>query len=125
MLPGELIEELAALNDKGYTATVEEADGWAIVVFEEYGLPKGYSRKATTLLLKLPMSYPNGNPDMFWTDTDVLLEGGGTPRNAEVIETISGRQWRRFSWHPTKWNPATDDLATYVEFVERRLEQVV
>jgi hypothetical protein len=37
------------------------------------------------------------------------------------IETILGREWMRFSWHPANWRPGRDNLTTYLGFVERRL----
>jgi hypothetical protein len=54
-----------------------------------------------------------------------LLANGNVPRSADGIETHLGRQWRRFSWHLTKWNPASDDLRTYLEFVNSRLAKGV
>ena len=62
---------------------------------------------------------------MFWTDTDLVLAGGQVPKNADLIETILGGQWRRFSWHPQNWNPGADDLCTYLEFVNDRLAKGV
>jgi hypothetical protein len=58
---------------------------------------------------------------MFWTDQDLTLEGGGIPRNADSIETALEKPWRRFSWHPQNWNPGTDNLRTFLEFVNARL----
>jgi hypothetical protein len=62
---------------------------------------------------------------MFWTDKDLVLVNGAVPKSAELIETTQGKEWRRFSWHPQKWNPGVDDLRTYLEFVNNRLAKGV
>jgi hypothetical protein len=124
MLPAQLVEEVEDLRREGHVVDVSEAEGWANVVFQNYSLPVGYNKKETKLLLKFPMSYANGRPDMFWTDEELLLADGRCPRNADSIETALGKKWRRFSWHPQAWNPGTDNLRTYLEFVNARLAKV-
>ena len=95
----------------------------AHAVIHGYRVPPGFSRQATVLLIRAPMSYRNGRPDMFWTDIDLLLANGTAPQNADSIERYLGRDWRRFSWHPQNWNPGADDLRTYLEFIAARLRQ--
>jgi len=121
VLPRALLDDVSVVKKLGYHVTVVEADSFGNVVFSEYAVTPGYSKTATTLLVRAPLSYRNGRPDMFWTDVDLLLAGGGVPASADVIETYLGRQWRRFSWHPGNWNPAVDDLRTYLEFIDTRL----
>lgn len=84
-------------------------------------MPSHYNKVETDLLLKFPISYPNGKPDMFWTDPDLAVKDGRVHRSAATTETALRSQWRWFSWHPKSWNPATDSLRTYLEFVNRRL----
>jgi len=125
MQPARLAEEVTALADEGWAVDVVESEGMACVIFRKYLLPRGYNKPSTDLLLLLPPSYPHGKPDMFWVEADLLLADGKVPRSADGIETHLGRQWRRFSWHLTKWNPANDDLRTYLEFVNSRLTRGV
>jgi|SRR5438105_531241 len=125
MLPPQLVDEVAELRGKGVEIELTEADGWANVVIQKYFVPAGYSKSSTKLLVKSPLSYPNGRPDMFWTDEDLTLAGGKIPQNADNIETPLGTRWRRFSWHPQNWNPGTDNLRTYLEFVNNRLAKAV
>jgi len=61
---------------------------------------------------------------MFWVADDVLLEGGKVPQAAEAIETYLEIKWRRFSWHVQKWNPAVDNVCTYLGTVNARLTQL-
>jgi hypothetical protein len=125
MLPSQLVEEVEELRREGYSVDLIEAEGWANVVFHGYRVPPGYSKASTELLLKFPISYPNGRPDMFWTDEDLTLAGGQIPLNADTIETPLGKRRRRFSWHPQNWNPGVDNLRTYLEFVNNRLAKAV
>ena len=125
MMPDFLLEEIESLRRGGLKVERSEAEGWFNVVFLGYPLPPGYNKPAADLLLKLPLSYRNGKPDMFWTDVDLRLQNGNIPRSADSVERALDREWRRFSWHPQDWNPATDDLQTYLEFVNRRLAQAV
>jgi hypothetical protein len=125
MLPPDLVREVEALRTEGASIDLSEAEGWANVVLHDHPLPEGFNKRSTELLTKFPLSYPNGQPDMFWTDPDLTLKGGQVPQSADRIETALGKQWRRFSWHPQKWNPGVDDLRTYLEFVENRLAKAV
>jgi hypothetical protein len=121
MLPDQLVQEVKALRAEGHDIDLVDAEGWANIVHHGYGVPPGYSKEKTELLLRFPLSYPNGKPDMFWTDDDLTLAGGGIPKSADGFETTLGKRWRRFSWHPQNWNPASDNLRTYLEFVATRL----
>jgi|SRR5581483_3308398 len=123
MIPPALSEEIEQIRETGSAVEVQEAEGWFNALFTGYPLPRGYNKAATNLLVKVPPAYPNGRPDMFWVDEDVLLASGAVSRSAESIEMAVGRRWRRFSWHPKNWNPGTDNLRTYLEFINRRLAQ--
>jgi hypothetical protein len=117
MATDTLTQEVLRLGDDGYKVELIEADGFANLVFQDYPVPPIYNRQSTNLLLCLPIAYPNGNPDMFWTELELLTATGQEPTSANVIETHIGKQWRRFSWHPQGWNPGTGNLKMYLEFV--------
>ncbi len=121
MIPQQLLDEVEELRAEGYSAEAIEADGWANVLFSKYQLPRGYNKDRSDLLLKFPLSYPNGKPDMFWVEPEVALTNSDIPRKADKVEAAVGRQWRRFSWHLQNWNPGRDGLKTYLEFVNSRL----
>ncbi|MCL5962725.1 MAG: hypothetical protein M1358_26010 [Chloroflexi bacterium] len=122
-IPKQLLEEVENLRQAGHDLKVTEADGLCYLIFDGYPLPKGYNKSATRLLLKVPLSYPNGSIDMFWVDPDLRLASGGSQSNTSE-EMILGEKWLRFSWHPQNWNPGTDNLKTFLEFVNRRLQQL-
>lgn len=117
MIPDQLKDEVDKLKNEGYRIEMEEkADGFIHVSIKEYPLPEGYNKNFTYLLIKVPLSYPNGNPDMFWTHADLTLSDGRGPKSTSK-ENIFGTEWLRFSWHPGKWNPGSDNLETYLGFV--------
>ncbi|HEY9706807.1 MAG TPA: E2/UBC family protein [Oculatellaceae cyanobacterium] len=116
-----LRQEVEGLKGAGYQVEIVEADGVVNLIFTDFSIPPYYNKKHTCLLLRLPVSYPNGNPDMFWTDADLARPNGTTPTKADQIETYLGKQWRRFSWHPQGWNPGTGNLCMYLEFVNSGL----
>lgn len=123
MLAGQLSRELEQLHEQGYEAEVHDDGSLTVVIFKKFPLPKGYNKDTTDVLIKVPVSYPNGQLDMFWTEPDLRL-ASSNGQAATSPEQILGRQWLRFSWHPQKWNPGRDNILTFVEFINRRLAQL-
>lgn len=124
MISELLLNEIKELQTDGYVIEYEEKnDGLIYLKFFHYSLPPIYKKSETTLLLKIPISYPNGNPDMFWTETALEFKDGSYPKEGISQENINETNWTRFSWHLKKWNPGKDSLKTYIEFVNYRLNQ--
>jgi hypothetical protein len=119
-LPPRLLKEVEQLELK---PEITEDTSFINLVFRNYVLPPGYNLPTTDLLIRVPLSYPDGGPDMFWTNPALMLANGIAPQNGTSLETYMGQQWRRFSWH-TLWKPNVDNLHAYLYFVHRRLEQV-
>ena len=124
MVPQQILQEIEALS-ADYSIEVCEDGGVINLVFDTYSIPGGFSMSETSLLLRLPASYPNGKPDMFWTEPELTLADGRVPRQADQIQSFLGKSWRRFSWHLSQWNPGRDNLYTYLEFVNMRLAKEV
>jgi E2/UBC family protein E len=136
MLPTQLAEELLELKKRFRVEAIEENAFVDVVIF---GFPTSplYNSPTTTVLIRVPRAYPDAGLDMFWTDPDLRLVDGAIPAGADQMEAypatgsvteLSGKGWRRFSWHPqpgnpTRWNPAVDNLISYTEFISRRLSQ--
>ena len=119
----QLRSELEQLKEEGIKVELSNCTNLFYLIIHDYILPLGYNNKKTKLLIKIPFSYPNGNLDMFWTDIGLSLKGGGKPESTSE-ENIVNQKWLRFSWHPQKWNPAIDNIMTFLEFIDRRLSQV-
>lgn len=117
-----LLLEVEALRSLGFAVELNEADGVVYLIIDDYPLPPLYNKPKTTLLLRLPTSYPNGNPDMFWTDPDLTCSNGQIPTKGDQVEHYLGRDWRRFSWHPQGWSPGACNLVVYLEFIDRGLQ---
>lgn len=123
MIPAQLATELESLRSLGYQIEAIENAGVVCLVFTEYQVPDGYNKATSELLVQCPESYPNGNPDMFWMDSDLRLKFGEGQTNTNP-ENVLGKEWLRYSWHIQKWNPGRDNLLTYLEFINRRLIQL-
>ena len=124
MIPQDLTDDLKEL---GYVFEVLEEANKVYVRFENFAIPSDkFSMSATQLLIFTTPLYPKTNFDMFWTDENLVLKNGNVPKNAEVIETHLGKRWRRFSYHPYNnkpWNPALDDVGSFIEHVRERLRR--
>jgi hypothetical protein len=126
-LPPQLESDIKELQDRGFKLVAQRDPSNAnriFIEFETYPLPPGWNKSQTRLLLITDISYPNSKLDMFWVEVNVLLNGDKIPQAGEAIETYDGKQWRRFSWHVQKWNPAIDNVSTYLDTVNARLRQL-
>jgi hypothetical protein len=101
-----------------------QPDSWTFLVINHYPLPDAFSPNVVRLLVKLPPSFPDGAPDMFWLNPQVRTATGGAPQGTSV-EAVLGEQWQRFSWHllPGAWRPGTSTLRDYMRCVRARLEK--
>lgn len=123
---GAGIEEAAEqLREKGFEVEIHSDSDIPMLLLRSFLLPEGWSQEQTELLLRLPPAFPDAKPDMFWTESELRLADGSVPKQADVIQKYLGRDWRRFSWHLSKWSPASDDILTFIEFIERRLRHRV
>ncbi len=118
-IPTKLAKELEQLELK---PEVTEAEGVINLVFRDYPIPQGYNRANTDLLVRIPLSYPDSGPDMFWTSPELTLANGAAPQCGDQMQEFLGRRWRRFSWH-TMWKPNISNLYGYIHFITRRLER--
>ena len=126
-LPPQLEADIQVLREQGLNVTAHRDPSNAnriFVVFAEYQLPPGWNKKQTHLLLITDISYPNSKLDMFWVDTDLMLDGNRIPQAGDSIEPYMDKTWRRFSWHVQKWNPAIDNIRSYLDTVGARLRQL-
>jgi len=121
-LPPRLDKELGELRQEGEVEITEETDAISLVI-QTFSVGEGFNQPTTNLLLRVPKTYPDAGPDMFWTSPELLLANGCIPQAAESMETYLGRTWRRFSWHKAAWNPTIDNLHGYLEFIRRRLRE--
>ena len=100
---------------------VPQPGGWTFVVVKDFMLPETYVPAVVKLLVKLPPTFPDGAPDMFWTEPSVRLKNGGAPQGT-AMEPVLGESWMRFSWHlvPGAWRPGISTLRDFMRCVRAR-----
>lgn len=100
-------------------------DNWSYVVISGYQLPAGYLPQTVQLLVKLPPTFPDAAPDMFWVLPAVRAPSGSAPR-ATSSERLLGEDWQRFSWHLAAgaWTPGTSTLRDFLRCVASRFQQL-
>lgn len=102
----------------------QRADGSAVIKISGFPLSRGWNAAVTTVLFQVPVGYPIARPDSFWADDTLRLANGSLPTNAGFNANYGGAKpllW--FSYHPSHWNPQSDDLVTYVNVIKSRLRE--
>ncbi|MDF1835922.1 MAG: E2/UBC family protein [Alteraurantiacibacter sp. bin_em_oilr2.035] len=99
--------------------------GTTLVSVADVRLPPGWNATSTTIHFVLQPGYPFAQPDCFWADAELRLEGGGVPQNAaENTIPEDGRAGLWFSWHlVAPWNANRDTLSTWMNVVQERMRQ--
>jgi hypothetical protein len=108
------------------SAAVYAAPGdWSFLVLSNYRLPDGYEPNRVRLLVKLPPTFPEAAPDMFWVIPAVRAPGGSLPR-ATSSEHLLGEDWQRFSWHLASgaWTPGVSTLRDFLRCVAARFQRL-
>ena len=119
-LPDLLMQHIEQLRADGYTIDVIEEQEIGIVI-RHYPIPGSiWSSDKVDLLIVAHPSYPNPKMDMFWVDPTITLQNGAAP-NATGGANKFGKIWQQFSWHVNSWNPAHDNLITYLDVINDRL----
>lgn len=119
--------DIAVLDDLGLVWTVEMVASVVTIIISSYQLPPGFDRLASDLLLRLPASWPDGVPDMFWFDPAIKIAATGAEAPAtEHREAYCGRSWQRWSRHiQNGWKPGVDGLRNFLVIVDRELAKAV
>jgi Prokaryotic E2 family E len=111
-------EQLLRLLGYPYEVTLE--GGMICLVIRGYELPAGLEPSSVDLLVRLPASWPDGQPDMFWIDPGAKVAGRYPPAT-EHFQPFLDRNWQRWSRHLTNgWHPG-DDLSTWLRVIRHEL----
>ena len=115
--------DIAFLEHAGIPHRVFEEGGMLNVELLEFTLPDGLNAGRANVLFRLSPSYPDTPPDMWWVIPHLTPVGGGQIPATEVIETIDGRSWQRWSRHldPSLWRSGIDGLESYVRLLRNEL----
>jgi hypothetical protein len=114
----------AALDELERRYEVGHDGAFLTIIINEFPMPRGLDPTMSGLLLRLPPGFPDATPDMFWLDPPVHRQGGVAIPGTEARELYLGRTWQRWSRHiQGQWRPGVDNLATYLAYVRRCLDQ--
>jgi len=121
-LPPLLQDHIKTLESDGYKIDVK--DGSAIcIIIKDYPVPENiWDHDKTDLLVMAHHTYPNAKMDMFWVDPPICLKSGAQAKAVQADKQCN-KTWQRFSWHVDGWNPAHDNLITYLDVVNDRLNR--
>jgi hypothetical protein len=116
--------DAATLDDLALAYQLTTEAGFTLLQVTDYPVGNGLAPARTTLLLRLPPGFPDATPDMFWLDPPVTTTAGTAIAGTEAREIHAGRTWQRWSRHiQGQWRPGVDNLATYLTYVRRCLDQ--
>jgi len=120
---GDLAADQRALA-AGHTGAVDEhlqPDGWKFLILRAFALPAPYAPQSVDVLIKLPPTFPDAAPDMFWVEPHVRVNNRATPTGT-TTEVMLNRNWQRFSWHlqSGSWIPGRSELRDFVRCVRAR-----
>jgi len=127
-------DDLEFLRHKEWRYSVYSVGGEVHVVLHDFPMPTAYTPALADLLVRLPVGYPNANPDMYWTKPDVRLKATGSfpeasahhevPGAGAGVEVYANTPWQRWSRHYQEgWRPGVDGLRTYMGAVIRDLNK--
>jgi len=114
-----LHEELAELK-KEYPQLrfAQLPDGTLRIEIEKVPLPEGFSKQFISLLVVVPVQYPNAMP-VGYVDHDIHLANGASLSGVGTT-TIDGRTWGTLCWQPHSWNMSQENLLRFVKFILQR-----
>src|ERR1700675_4799753 len=121
-LPPKLERELETLRNE-WDLSVAEDGPYINLIFRNFPTGQAFNSEHATVLVRVPRGYPDAGPDMFWTNPTLTLKNGSNPEAADGMEIYGGEQWRRFSWHHSRWDSARENITSYLQFISRRFEQ--
>jgi hypothetical protein len=118
-------EQVKRLQDNYQHVEIHEVSGGARwILVSPIELPRGWNQPSTSIVFVAPAGYPMAQPDCFWADGALRLVSGAMPASSGLNNGYGGpdqRLW--FSYHPSSWNPNTDDLVRYVNIICKRLNE--
>lgn len=116
-------QDAQVLDELGLSYTTQPDGGFVNLLVDNYAAGPALVPARSTLLIRLPLGFPDANPDMFWFDPPLRTVAGAGVPGTEHHETHGGRSWQRWSRHiQGQWRPGVDNLGTYLAYVRRCLD---
>lgn len=116
------LRDKSFLNGKGFSyREVNDGAQKGIVIDNFPVYPQGkFTADTVSLLILLPIGYPDIAPDMFYTiPTLRFIQTNTLPAQADYMFSSFGTIWQRWSRHstPDAWRPGIDGLQSYLQRV--------
>ena len=108
---------------------LEHGENLDWILFKQFGMPPGWNRDTTELLVVVPAGYPTTPPDNFYVRNGLRTSSGAAPASYSENQTVLGGAWAQFSFHAQEWHPLPDanegdSILTFMIGVERRLMEL-
>ena len=109
----------------GEVQELRQSDGWTFLVYRDFRLLPEFRPDKVDLLVKLPPTFPDAAPDMFWIQPPVVVAATGAAPRGTTMETLLGQTWQRFSWHLAAgaWRAGVSDLRDFLRCIIGRFER--
>lgn len=110
------------LKSKGFTYKEVNDGAQKGIIIENFPIqPEGkFSSATVSLLILLPVGYPDVAPDMFYMVPVLKLKvNGSLPAQADHMHKFAETNWQRWSRHAPAdaWRPGIDGLQSYLQRV--------
>lgn len=109
-------------RDLRWETVVEGGRRWLIL--QDLQLPPGYQVDRAAIAIEVPPSYPTAELDMFYCWPQLARRDGATIPQTQVIQTIEGQPFQRWSRHRgpgAPWRPGIDNVITHLALIEGAL----
>ena len=109
----------------GAVTDLAQPNGGRFLIYSDFQIPPEYRPSSVRLLVKLPPTFPDAQPDMFWISPSVVVAATGASPMGTSVEELLGQPWQRFSWHLAAgaWRPGVSELRDYLRCIIGRFER--
>lgn len=109
-------------QDYSDLVVTQRSDGTIDLEIPAFELPAGWTKPQTSVMVTVPIGYPDNKPQGFYADPDLKLTSGQQAGGLGGPELINSRNWARFCWNSDQWDPHRDGLRKYVKIMLSRFE---
>lgn len=98
------------------------------LMLEDLAMPAGYDVATATIAMEIPTAYPMAEIDMFYCFPHLKRADGRPIPQTQVVETIRGRPFQRWSRHRgsiAPWRPGQDSVVTHMLLIDKSLNREV
>src|SRR5687768_8521186 len=119
------LEDLKGAYGAQQVQVREEPDGSMHITIADVAMPAHWTKPQARIRFIVPPSYPQGKPDGFFTDKDLLLKSnnGAGAGGGDATLPPDNAPWKKFCWQPKAWDMSRETLLRYAKFCEARFQE--